>query len=123
VELMKDRVAMFNMRRDLAVARAQLAGASEEEAEAKYPKIDLRVLDISFDQVEDPAERSYLKSLPTSFSLPEEAVDRLRDTAGELLRQSPEFGHYVKLLNGRRIDAGANPAESSAAEAPKASIR
>jgi NTE family protein len=43
---------------------------------------------VSFDAVTDPGLREYLHSLPTSFALPAEAVDRLRATAAQLLRES-----------------------------------
>ncbi|MND00009.1 hypothetical protein D3C83_184910 [compost metagenome] len=46
---------------------------------------------MSFDGIRDPETRNYFMNLPTSFNLPEEAVDRLRDIAGELLRQSPIY--------------------------------
>ena len=35
--------------------------------------------------------RTYFMNLPTSFVLPPEDVDRLRDVAGELLRQSADY--------------------------------
>ena len=48
----------------------------------------------------DPRERSYFLNLPTSFVLPAEAVDRLREVAGRLLRESTEFQALVKDLGG-----------------------
>jgi NTE family protein len=116
VELMKDRVEIAGMRRDLAVAEARLAGATEEEAEAQFPKIELNVLDISFDQVQDSGERAYLKSLPTSFSLPAEAVDHLVTSAGELLRQSTEYQKYFQVMKARRVVAQEVRAESAEME-------
>jgi len=104
VELMKDRVALASMRRELAVAQARLEGATPEEAEAKFPKIDLHVLDISFDQVRYPGERAFLKLQPTTFSLPADDADRLATSARELLRQPPEYQNYFQILNACRID-------------------
>ncbi len=96
---MKDRAAVSSLRRDLRVAEARLAGATKEEAEAQYPKIELNVLDVSFDTIRDPEQREYFMNLPTSFSLPEEAVDALRDVAGELLRQSPLYQQLPNRFN------------------------
>ena len=96
VESMKDRAEIVNWKRELEVAKAQLAGESKEQAEARVPKVTLRVIDVAFDAIRDPKERTYFMDLPTSFSLPAEAVDRLREVAGRLLRQSPE---YAGLLN------------------------
>ena len=100
IELIHDKVEIFAWRRELMIARARLAGATEAEAEAqvraKLPKLDLHVIDISFDAIPDPEERAYFMNLPTSFVLPAEAVDRLRDAAGRLLR---EAAGYKPLLD------------------------
>lgn len=103
IELLKDRAAVMSWRRELQVANARLAGATQEEAEASVPVIDIRLVEVSFDRVIDPQKRSHLKNLPTSFVLPAEDVDQLRDVAGELLRQSPD---YQKLL--QELGAGSS---------------
>jgi NTE family protein len=100
IELMKDRAEIVSWRRELRVARARLAGATEAEAEASVPKIALEVLDISFDAIPDPKERASFMDLPTSFVLPPEDVDRLREVAGRLLRQSPEYQSIVRDFGG-----------------------
>ena len=100
VETMKDRAEITKWRRDLLVAKARLAGASEEEAEASIPKVSLQVLDVSFDAIADPKERAYFMDLPTSFVLPAENIDRLREVAGMLLRQSAEYELVVRELGG-----------------------
>ena len=53
------------------------------------PKISLEVLDVSFDAIPDPKERAYFMNLPERARArrPEE-VDRLREVAGQLLRES-----------------------------------
>jgi NTE family protein len=100
VETLKDRVEITKWRRELLVAQARLAGASEEEAEAIIPKITLQVIDVSFDAIADPKERAYFMNLPTSFVLTPEQVDRLREVAGQLLRQSAEYEKVVHELGG-----------------------
>ncbi len=100
VETMKDRAEIWKWRRDLLVAQARLAGATEEEAEASVPKVTLHVLDVSFDAISDPKERAYFMNLPTSFVLPAEDIDRLREIAGRLLRQSAEYETIVRELGG-----------------------
>ncbi|MCB1716756.1 MAG: patatin-like phospholipase family protein [Candidatus Competibacteraceae bacterium] len=97
VETMKDRAEIMKWRRELLVARARLGGMTEAQAEASVPNITLQVLDISFDAIADPEERSYFMNLPTSFVLPPEEVDRLRDVAGQLMQQSVE---YNAIVNG-----------------------
>jgi NTE family protein len=97
IELMKDRAAIAGWRRDLQVAQLRLDGVSEAEAEASVPRINVHVMAVSFDHISDPVRRGQVQDLPTSFVLPAEDVDNLREVAGELLRQSPE---YRELLRG-----------------------
>jgi NTE family protein len=100
VELMKDYAEIAKLQRDLLVARARLGGASEAQAEASVRKITSHVLDVSFDAIRDPQERASLMNLRTSFVLPAEDVDRLREVAGRLLRESPEFESLLRNFGG-----------------------
>lgn len=102
IELMKDRQEIYAWRRELLVARARLAGASEAQAEAgvPLPKITTHTLDVSFENLADPKEREYLQNLPTSFVFPPEDVDRLRAAAGQLLRQSQDFQAFLREFGG-----------------------
>jgi len=64
-------------------------------------------MDISFDAVKDPAERERLMSLPTSFVLPAGDVDLLREAAGRLLRESPDYQSLLREWGGSsRAGAG-----------------
>jgi NTE family protein len=55
---------------------------------------------VNFSEHPDPAERDYLKRLPTSFVLTGEAVDRLIAAGGLILRNSEE---YQRLLSGADV--------------------
>jgi NTE family protein len=101
VESLKDRAQIVEWRRELAITRLRLAGKTQAEAEAAVPKITLQVVDVAFDAIPDPKEREYFMNLPTSFVLEPEQVDRLRDVAGELLRQSPDYATVVREMGGR----------------------
>ena len=103
VELMKDLVEDASWERQLNIAEARLAGASKAEAEARYPEIDMLVFDVSFSAIEDDEERVYFQSLPTSFSLPDEDVDRLRGIGGELLRQSPVYQEVLDVIAAKPL--------------------
>jgi len=104
VELMKDRAETAALQRSLKVAEARLAGASEEEAEARFPKIKFHVLEVNFDNLSDAGERNYFLNLPTSFVLEDEQVDRLREVGGRLLRQSPVYQDFIEELSARRVE-------------------
>jgi NTE family protein len=103
VEMMKDRQEIFGWRREIQLLRARVAGATEAQAEANaaLPKLSLHTIDVTFEDVPDPDERDYFMNLPTTFVLPPEAIDRLREIAGRLLRQSPEYQAMVKEFGGR----------------------
>jgi len=60
--------------------------------------IEFYAIDISFDAIADPEEKRYFRNLPTSFVLTDEQVDRLRDMAGRLLRQSPDYQRLLRDL-------------------------
>jgi len=96
IDLMKDLVYRWETQRDLQILQARLAGESEAQAEARVPKIDVFAIDVGFEQLADEKERTYFLSLPTSFVLKPEEVDRLRAIAGTLLRQSEEYQRLLK---------------------------
>jgi len=54
--------------------------------------------EVSFSQVRDPERRRMLNNLPTSFVLDDEAVDKLREAAREVLRSSEEFRGFLSSL-------------------------
>jgi len=102
VELMKEMVKEASWQRQLDIAEARLAGASEEEAEAQFPEVEMLVFDVSFNAIRDKDERLYFQSLPTSFTLEDDQVDRLRDIAGVLLRQSPVYQEVLDQIGAER---------------------
>ncbi len=55
--------------------------------------------EVSFDRLADPKERDYFESLHTSFNLPPGAVDRLREVAGRLLRESASYQELLRDLS------------------------
>jgi len=65
---------------------------------------------VSFDELPDPQERDYFMNLPTSFALPAEGVDRLRDVAGRLMRQSPDYQRVLRAFGATVASPG--PAET-----------
>ncbi len=56
------------------------------------------LIEVNFDAMEDESERKHLESLPTSFHLESEDVDRLREAAKKILTQSEEFQSLVEDL-------------------------
>lgn len=102
VELLKDTALRWSMRRELEVARRRIAGLSQAEAERAVPRIVFDAIDVSFDAIADDEERRYFMDLPTSFRLSDEAVDRLRELGGRLLRQSRAYEQLLDEMKTRR---------------------
>ncbi len=98
VELLKDIAQRWADKRTLAIAQQRIKGASQAEAEAAVPMITFNTIDVSFDAIADPQEQRYFMELPTSFTLPPEAVDKLRELAGRLLRESPRFIELMESI-------------------------
>ncbi|MEP6389437.1 MAG: patatin-like phospholipase family protein [Halioglobus sp.] len=56
---------------------------------------------LNFSSVKDPQQRAFFNTVPTSFDLSDEQVDRLIEAGGELLRENPE---YRRLLTDLKKD-------------------
>jgi NTE family protein len=72
--------------------------AAAKRADA-LPAVEFSIVDVSFDAVADPALREYLQNLPTTFALSDEAVDRARAAAAQVLRESAAFQRFVASLS------------------------
>ena len=64
--------------------------------------IEFYVIEVKFDALKGKDERSYFKSLPTSFKLGDGEVDKLREVARQLLRESEEFQRLVGDLEAEQ---------------------
>ena len=120
VELLRDIDARWTALREV---RNAVAFAKDKDATltsvVNAPQADIYVIEVSFQVMKDKAERDYLNQLPTSFVLPEEAVDRLRAAAMTIILDSPDFQQMLK-------DAGARIADrpmTVPAATPSASLR
>jgi NTE family protein len=82
-----------------ADARRPDAAANPGQA---LPAIEFTIVDVSFEAVADAALRESLQNLPTSFALSDEAVDRVRAAAAQVLRESPAFRSFVAGLSQRQ---------------------
>jgi NTE family protein len=72
-------------------------------AQISSRRVQLYVIEVSFDDLQDEAEKAYFNKLPTAFNLPPGAAPRLRAVAGKLLNQSET---YRALLRDIASDSG-----------------
>lgn len=115
VESLRDMIADWQKMRRIRDSAAFAANKNPEIAALlRTPNIDLYAIDVSFSKLKDEAERAYLNSLPTSFVLPPEAVDRLRAAAGKIILESPDFQRLLKEA-GARIVVNPPPTPEGAA--------
>jgi len=99
VALMKDRLAEWQ-RESYDAACGETAqsgkGTAGKSADTECKGVDFHFIEVNFSEHPDPAERDYLKQLPTSFVLTDEAVDRLIAAGRLVLRNNAE---YQRLLS------------------------
>jgi NTE family protein len=104
VELLKDIAARWQEARRL---RNQAGCSTNKDqpvcAAIRVPNAEIYTVDVSFPALADKRERDYLDSQPTSFHLPDEAVDRLRAAAGTIILASPEFQRLLKDAGGKIV--------------------
>jgi NTE family protein len=80
----------------------------------RTPDTTIYAIDVSFTPLTDKAELAYLNELPTTFSLSDEAVDRLRAAAGKTIMASPDFQRLLQDVGARIV---ADPPRAGAATA------
>ena len=104
VELLKDIESRWTTLRQM---RDSPAFAKDKDPKLAYvvnaPDADIYAIEVSFQALKDKAERDYLNELPTSFVLPDEAVDRLRAAAMTLILDSPDFQGMLRATGARVV--------------------
>ena len=100
VALMKNRLEEWER-----LSYQEECGAGAHSTDGGCKGVDFHFVEVNFSEHPDPAERDYLKRLPTSFVLTDEAVDRLIDAGGLILRNSEE---YQRLLSGANVKVNAD---------------
>jgi NTE family protein len=97
IELLKDIDARWTSLREIRDRASFESDQAWRIAEIKNaPNVDIFTVEVSFAAFNDKAERAYLNELPTSFSLPAEAVDRLRAAAAKIVLESPDLREALK---------------------------
>lgn len=89
----------------LAYARSSMNDAAKALAQRQRDldlpdggDVQAMLIEVSFDDLESEAERAYFNALPTSFNLPAEDIDRLREAGARLLRNSPDYQRLLREL-------------------------
>jgi NTE family protein len=97
-------MAEFNTDMRLVEGCNRLSAARGAACSLKLPAphaVDLYPVQVAFEYIAEREERTWFKSLPTSFSLPRDTVDRLRAVGRRLLAEDPQFRRLLEELGGR----------------------
>lgn len=109
VELLKDTAMQWQTMRLIRNSAAMAANKDPAVTAAmRVPDAEIYAIDVSFAALKDKAELDYLNQQPTSFVLPDEAVDRLRAAAGTIIKDSPEFKRLLKDVGATIVDVPPN---------------
>jgi len=76
------------------------ATAAARSKDGECTGVDFHFAEVNFSAIEDEAERDYLKKLPTSFVLSDEAVDHLIAAGRTVLRNNAEFRKLLAETQG-----------------------
>ncbi len=99
VEQLKDMSAQWDNLTFIRNSAALKANKDPKVAAAvRGPSAEIFVVDVSFPALKNEEERDYLNQQPTSFVLPDEAVDRLRSAAGQIITDSPDFQRLLQSV-------------------------
>ncbi len=99
VEQLKDMSAQWDNLTLIRNSAAMRANKDPKVADAvRGPGAEIFVVDVSFPALKNQAERDYLNQQPTSFVLPDEAIDRLRSAAGQIISDSPDFQRLLQSV-------------------------
>jgi NTE family protein len=80
--------------------QATIAGQPQDD-------LQLYMVEVSLRAVADAPRRRAMMALPTTLFLPGADVRALRDVAGRLIRESPDFQRLMKAIESRRSASGA----------------
>ena len=77
-----------------------LLAKKTQECSIRGPRVEYHFVEVSFEWLRDDEERAYFNDIPTSFSLDGADVDRLREAAGRILEEHPDFQALLEVLQG-----------------------
>jgi hypothetical protein len=103
LELLRATVNDFNEEmRLISGCKALVADKGPKcEPEFKAPhQIEFFPIEVAFEYIQSEEDRNWFKNLPTTFELPRETVNRLREVGQQILNEDKEYQKLVKQLQG-----------------------
>jgi len=96
VELLKDIDARWTALREVQAKAIKGGAVSKLGYIENAPDAEIYAIDVSFQALQDAKERQALNELPTSFHLPDEAIDRLRAAAAKIILADPDLKEVLR---------------------------
>jgi len=93
------RLAFVGVASQLKKGRCEEWAATRQSTEG-CDDFTIYFVEVDFDQLADRAESQRLKHLPTSFYLPVEDVDDLRDAARDIMTESVDLQKFMRDMQG-----------------------
>ena len=88
------------LRSHLAIWRNELQRSLPAETDGLIDgNAQFHLIEISFDQVRDESLRTTLRNIPTTLRLDPADITILKQTAAQLLHDSPDFSRFLKAIN------------------------
>jgi len=84
----------------LDLVRSAYKNWTEQVSTSEHP-VSFNFVEVSFESVQDDAERRFLNNIGTNFNLNDKQVDALISAARKVLYESPEFQAFLERNNGR----------------------
>jgi NTE family protein len=103
LDLLRQTVNEFNESARLVAGCRDLAAARGAQCALDIPaprQIDFFPIEVAFEYIDDAAERSWFKNLPTTLELPREVVDQLRAAGRRIIGEDPNFRKLLQSLRG-----------------------
>jgi NTE family protein len=97
VVLLSGMMERWRLQQEIRALESRIAGAPPPP-----PPVPLFPIVIDFAAIPDAGEREFFQSLPTSFRLPPETIDRLRAVARKLLATNSEFQRFLRSFDSPR---------------------
>jgi NTE family protein len=87
------------LRANINIWRNELRRSLPDEIEGIIdPNAQFYLIEINFDQVGNESQRNVLRQIPTTLRLEPSDIATLKQTAAQLLRDSPDFNRLLKAL-------------------------
>ncbi len=103
INLLRATVNEFNKEEELIEGCKRLAAQAGDQCAIDIVaphRVNLFPAQVAFEYINSDEDRKWFKNLPTTFELPRETIDKLREVGRKLLSEDPEFTKFLEAFDG-----------------------